>query len=98
MERLTEFEGAATPINSVKMVVENEQVIARGNITEVEDAELGGPVRMQQAFGRLSRTPGKVRHAGEPSGKQQPRSSDGASGLHGRKAESRGNRFGVMGG
>ena len=65
---MTEFEGAATPINSVKMVVENEQVVARGNITEVEDAELGGPVRMQEAFGKLSRTPGKVRHAGEPLG------------------------------
>ena len=68
MARLTEFEGAATPINSVKMVVENEQVVARGNITEIEDAELGGPVRMQDAFGKLSRTPGSVRHAGEPLG------------------------------
>ena len=69
MERLTEFDGAATPINSVKMVMENEQVVARGNITEVQDAELGGPVRMQEAFGKLSRTPGKVRHAGEPLGR-----------------------------
>ena len=29
MERLTAFEGAATPINNVEMVVENEQVVSR---------------------------------------------------------------------
>ena len=68
MTRLTAFEGAATPINDVKMVMENEQVIARENVATLEDAELGGPVRMQEAFGKLSRTPGRVRHAAEPLG------------------------------
>ncbi len=68
MGRLTACDGAATPINDVRMVVENEQVRARGNIARLEDAELGGPVRMQEVFGRLSRTPGKIRHAGEPLG------------------------------
>lgn len=68
MARLTAFEGAATPINNVKMVMENEQVAARRNIVAVEDEELGGPVRMQEVFGKVSRTPGEIRHAGEPLG------------------------------
>jgi formyl-CoA transferase len=64
MSRLVEHGGAATPINDVKMVTEDPQVIARGDIAETEDEELGGPVRMQNIVGRLSRTPGRLRHAG----------------------------------
>jgi crotonobetainyl-CoA:carnitine CoA-transferase CaiB-like acyl-CoA transferase len=30
----------------------------------VPDEELGGPIRMQNVVGKLSRTPGRVRHAG----------------------------------
>ena len=69
MSRLTAFEGAAAPINDVRMVMENEQVAARGNIASVQDEELGGAVRMQEVFGRLSRTPGEIRHAAEPLGR-----------------------------
>jgi crotonobetainyl-CoA:carnitine CoA-transferase CaiB-like acyl-CoA transferase len=36
---------------------------ARGSIATVDDAELG-PLRMQNAIGRLSATPGGIRHAG----------------------------------
>ena len=64
MSRLVEHGGAATPINDVKMVIEDPQVVARGDIAETEDDELGGPVRMQNIVGRLSRTPGRLRHAG----------------------------------
>jgi len=63
MERLMDVGGAATPNNDVKMAMEDPQVVARENVVAVEDEELGGSVRMQNAFGRLSRTPGRVCHA-----------------------------------
>ena len=56
--------GAATPINDVKMVMEDPQIIARESVASVNDEEFGGPVRMQNVVGKLSRTPGSVRHAG----------------------------------
>ncbi|HJP13196.1 MAG TPA: CoA transferase, partial [Nitrospinota bacterium] len=33
-------------------------------VTSVNDEEFGGPVRMQNVVGKLSRTPGSIRHAG----------------------------------
>ena len=64
MSRLVAAGGAATPINDVRMVIEDPQVIARENIARVPDKELGGEVRMQNVAGKLSRTPGRIRHAG----------------------------------
>ncbi len=64
MGRLVECGGAATPINDVKMVMEDPQIIARESVASVNDEEFGGPVRMQNVVGKLSRTPGSVRHAG----------------------------------
>ncbi len=64
MGRLIECGGAATPINDVKMVMEDPQIIARESVASVNDEEFGGPVRMQNVVGKLSRTPGSVRHAG----------------------------------
>ncbi len=64
MGRLVECGGAATPINDVKMVMEDPQIIARESVVSVNDEEFGGPVRMQNVVGKLSRTPGSVRHAG----------------------------------
>ncbi|MDP6364982.1 MAG: CoA transferase [Nitrospinota bacterium] len=64
MGRLIEYDGAATPINDVKMVTEDPQIIARESVTSVNDEEFGGPVRMQNVVGKLSRTPGSIRHAG----------------------------------
>jgi formyl-CoA transferase len=64
MGHLIEYDGAATPINDVKMVMEDPQIIARESVTSVNDEEFGGPVRMQNVVGKLSRTPGSIRHAG----------------------------------
>ena len=33
-------------------------------MVSLEDEELGGPVRMQNDVGKLSRTPGRIRRAG----------------------------------
>ncbi len=64
MGRLVECGGAATPINDVKMVMEDPQIIARESVASVNDEEFGGPIRMQNVVGKLSRTPGSIRHAG----------------------------------
>jgi crotonobetainyl-CoA:carnitine CoA-transferase CaiB-like acyl-CoA transferase len=64
MSRLVTAGGAATPINDVSMVIEDPQIVARQNVIQVQDEELGGGVRMQNVTGRLSRTPGRIRHAG----------------------------------
>ncbi len=64
MTRLVDTGGAATPINDVKMVMEDPQIVARESVVSVDDQELGGPVRMQNVVGKFSRTPGAVRHAG----------------------------------
>jgi len=51
-------------VNDVEQFIADPHIQARGNVTTVEDAELGGPVRMQNVVGKLSATPGAVRWAG----------------------------------
>lgn len=57
-------DATVAPVNSVKDIVEDEHVRARENIITVHDDELGGPVRIQNVVGKLSRTPGEVNRAG----------------------------------
>jgi crotonobetainyl-CoA:carnitine CoA-transferase CaiB-like acyl-CoA transferase len=59
-----EFDAAAAPCNSIAEIFEDPHYKARENIVPVEDEELGGPIRMQNVVGKLSRTPGAIRHAG----------------------------------
>ena len=59
-----EFDAAAAPCNSIAEIFEDPHYKARENIVSVEDEELGGPIRMQNVVGKLSRTPGAIRHAG----------------------------------
>ena len=61
--RLVDAGGAATPINNVKMVMEDPQIVARNSVISVDDQELGGPLR-QNVVGKFSRTPGFIRHVG----------------------------------
>ena len=56
------------PVNDVADIIADPHIRARGSVIAVEDAELGGPVRMQAPSGRFSRTPPQVRHAGPPVG------------------------------
>ena len=53
-----------SPVNSVAEVLADAHVQARGNIVSLPDEELGGPLRMQNVVGHLSRTPGAIRHTG----------------------------------
>lgn len=56
-------EAAIGPVYDIEQLLADPQVQARGSVTEVSDPELGR-VRMQSVFPLLSRTPGRIRHAG----------------------------------
>jgi crotonobetainyl-CoA:carnitine CoA-transferase CaiB-like acyl-CoA transferase len=64
MQRFERAGAAAAPVNDVEHAMADPQMVARGNVVAVPDAELGGPVRMQNVVGKLSRTPGEIRSAG----------------------------------
>jgi|TARA_Y100000588_G_scaffold87061_1_gene92682 crotonobetainyl-CoA:carnitine CoA-transferase CaiB-like acyl-CoA transferase len=59
-----EFGAAVAPCNSIAEIFDDEHFKARENIVAVADDELGEPIRMQNVVGKLSRTPGEIRHAG----------------------------------
>ncbi|MGE0521992.1 MAG: CaiB/BaiF CoA transferase family protein [Variibacter sp.] len=62
-----EHGAAISPVNSVADIFADKHIQSRENIVPIEDAELG-TVRMQNVVGKLSRTPGKIEHAGAPVG------------------------------
>jgi len=62
--RFEDFDAGFAPIYSVADTFADPHFQERAILAEVEDAELGGRVRMQNVAGRLSRTPGSVRSAG----------------------------------
>ena len=64
-EVLAEFaaaEAAIAPIYTMQDLVEDPHVVEREAVVEVDGVHMAGPVA------RLSRTPGRVRHAGRPIG------------------------------
>ena len=63
-KRFMAFEAAISPVNDVADILADPHIAARENIVTLQDDELGGPLRMQNVVGKLSRTPGKVRHSG----------------------------------
>jgi formyl-CoA transferase len=64
IRRFDAAQAAAAAVNDVAQVLRDPQVIARENVVAIPDDELGGPVRMQNVVGKLSRTPGRIRGAG----------------------------------
>jgi crotonobetainyl-CoA:carnitine CoA-transferase CaiB-like acyl-CoA transferase len=65
-EVVTTFEevGAAiAPVYDIDQIFQDPQFAARQSIATVQDEDLG-PLRMQNVFPRLSRTPGSIRFAG----------------------------------
>jgi crotonobetainyl-CoA:carnitine CoA-transferase CaiB-like acyl-CoA transferase len=64
LERFIKCEAAAAPVNNIEQIFRDDHFSARENIVSVHDEELGGPVRFQNIVGKLSATPGRVRHAG----------------------------------
>ncbi|MGI4939030.1 MAG: CaiB/BaiF CoA transferase family protein [Janthinobacterium lividum] len=64
LERFVALDATAAPVNSVADIMADPHIAARANIVSLEDAELGGTLRMQNVVGKLSRTPGAIGHAG----------------------------------
>ena len=62
-ETFEKVEAAIAPIYDIEQIFNDPQFIARRSITTVDDEDLG-PVRMQNVFPTLSRTPGSIRWAG----------------------------------
>ena len=62
LERLVRCGAPGAPINSVAELVADPHVQARNSVVSVWDEELDCEVRMQNVIGRLSLTPGAVRH------------------------------------
>ena len=63
LDAFEQYEGAIAPVYDVGQIFEDPQYIARKDVVEVADEELGR-VKLQNAFPFMSRTPGEVRHAG----------------------------------
>jgi crotonobetainyl-CoA:carnitine CoA-transferase CaiB-like acyl-CoA transferase len=57
-------DATVAPVNDVAQLFADDHIATRENIVAIEDAELGGPVRMQNVVGKFSRTPGLIRSAG----------------------------------
>jgi len=64
METFTAVGAAAAPVNNIAQLFEDPQLQARDNIVTIQDDDLGGPLRFQNVAGKLSATPGEIRHAG----------------------------------
>ncbi len=67
LERLLAAQVPVSRVNSIADVFADPHVAARENLVRVEDGE-GGQVRMVGVLPKLSRTPGRIRHAGPPLG------------------------------
>jgi crotonobetainyl-CoA:carnitine CoA-transferase CaiB-like acyl-CoA transferase len=63
LETFEKVEAAIAPIYDIAQIFADPQYLARESVTTVEDEDLG-PVKMQNVFPKLSRTPGRVRFAG----------------------------------
>lgn len=64
MQRFLAIDAPIAPVNDVAQICADPNFIARENIASIDDAELGGPVRMQNVVGKFSATPGKIKAAG----------------------------------
>ncbi len=67
---LARFDDAQAPVgpaHDISDIFEDDHYAARENIVSIDDEELG-PIRMQNVVPRLSKTPGRIDHAGPPKG------------------------------
>ena len=64
IRRFIEHEAAISPVNNIEDIMNDPHIEARENIVALDDDELGAPLRMQNVVGKLSRTPGAIRHTG----------------------------------
>ena len=68
MERFIGNDAPISPVNDIAQITADPQFQARENIVAIQDAELCGPVKMQNVVGKLSATPGRIRRAGSKLG------------------------------
>ena len=68
MRRFDRADAAVAPVNDIRQIAADAHFAARENIAVVDDAELGGRLRMQNIAGKFSDTPGAIRWAGAPVG------------------------------
>jgi formyl-CoA transferase len=70
LEAFEKVEAAIGPINDAAQILEDPQYKARESFTTVDDPDLG-PLKMQNVFPRMSRTPGRIKFAGPRPGQHQ---------------------------
>ena len=70
LDAFEKVEAAIGPIYDAAQILDDPQYQARESVTSVDDKDLGR-LRMQNVFPRLSRTPGRIRHAGPRLGEHQ---------------------------
>jgi formyl-CoA transferase len=63
LETFERVEAAIAPIYDIEQIFRDPQYLARNSVVAVPDEDLG-PVRMQNVFPVMSRTPGAIRHTG----------------------------------
>ena len=68
LEKFEEAEAAVGPVYNIAQIFEDPQYIARDNIVNIDDEDLG-QMKMTGAFPLMSETPAEVRHAGPSKGK-----------------------------
>jgi crotonobetainyl-CoA:carnitine CoA-transferase CaiB-like acyl-CoA transferase len=64
LARSAERRCTMSPVNDVAQIFADPHVQARGNIRAVYDDELDCELRMQDVVGKLSASPGAIRHPG----------------------------------
>lgn len=63
LDAFEKAEAAIGPVYDIAQIFEDPQYQARDSVTAIEDKDLG-PLRMQNVFPRMSRTPGRIKHGG----------------------------------
>jgi crotonobetainyl-CoA:carnitine CoA-transferase CaiB-like acyl-CoA transferase len=63
LDAFEKAEAAIGPVYDIAQIFEDPQYLARESVTTIEDKDLG-PLKMQNVFPRLSRTPGRIKHGG----------------------------------
>jgi crotonobetainyl-CoA:carnitine CoA-transferase CaiB-like acyl-CoA transferase len=63
VEAFQEAGAALAPIYDIEQLLEDPQIQARESVTTIQDEDLG-PLKMQNLFFRMERTPGRIRFGG----------------------------------
>ena len=82
LEEFERVEAAIAPVNDIAQIFEDPQYIARRDIIEVDDPDLG-KMKLQNVFPFLSDTPGRIDHTGPALGEHNEAVLGGELGLSG---------------